>query len=152
MSTRHWRLAVLALAAATALACSGTPNDAKPLTAASSGAAAAPAVEQSKAPAVTYAVPVAADFALTVKILEKECFGTAGCLIKYRIVLKQANAKVYDPTKTYELTYTLKGTDQAEIGTLTITGDQYSADEYGRTGTKREKDKITAVVTEISES
>lgn len=152
--TRHWRAALFVAAATTALACSGVPDDSKPIQAASSGAA-APAAAQSQAPAApaaTYAVPTAKDFQLTAKILEKECFGSAGCLIKYRIVLKQVNAKTFDPAKTYEITYSLKGTDSPKIGTLTVTGDQYSTDDYDRTGTKTSSAKITVVIDSIEES
>ncbi len=149
-TTKRLRIAALIAAAALALACGNVPDpDAKPMDK-PSGAAPAAAAE-SKAPAVTYPVPVAADFSLTVKVLEKECFGSAGCNIKYRMVVKQVSAKTFDPSKTYEITYTLKGTDDPEVGTLEVTGDQYSTDEYARTSTPNSKTKVTAVVTEVSE-
>lgn len=146
--TRYWRTGLLALAAVTALACSGTPSpDGKPLTADKTTAS-----STAGKPPSAYAVPVAADFALTVKVLEKECFGSAGCNIKYRMVIKQVGTKTFDPAKTYEITYSLKGTEDPVIGTLTVTGDQYDADEYNRTGTKTSKAVITAVITDISEN
>lgn len=145
---RFWRTGLLALAVATALACTGAPSsDGKPLTADKPAASSA-----AGKPASAYAVPVAADFALTVKVLEKECFGSAGCNIKYRMVIKQVGSKTFDPNKTYEITYSLKGTVEPVIGTLTVTGDQYNTDEYNRTGTKTSKAVITAVITDISES
>jgi hypothetical protein len=146
--TRYWRTGLLALAAATAIACTGAPSsDGKPLTADKTAASTA-----AGKPPSAYAVPVAADFALTVKVLEKECFGSAGCNIKYRMVIKQVGAKKFDPAKTYEVTYALKGTEEPVIGTLTVTGDEYNADEYNRTDTKTSKAVITAVITDISES
>lgn len=146
-TTSRLRIAALAgVALLFVLGCSGVPSadDTKPLTTASSGAA--PAAE-SKAPAITYGVPVAADFEISLKILEKECFGSAGCNVKYRVVLKQSSAKMIDPSKTYEISYALKGTDDPVIGTLTISDGNYGVIE-GRTGTPNKKDptiKITGI-------
>lgn len=150
--TRHWRAGLLVAAAVTALACGSVPDpDAKPLGTASSGAA-APAAAQSKAPVATYAVPVAADFKLTVKVLEKKCFGSAGCNVTYRVVVAQANAKTFDPSKEYEVTYEVKGIEDSAVNTLKITGGQYSTDEKEFGSTKSSSIKLSAVITDISES
>lgn len=136
-------------AAVTALACSGTPEDTKPLATASSGpAAAAPA--KSTAPAVTYTAPVAADFKISLKILRKKCFGSAGCNVNYRVELKQVSAKVIDPSKTYEISYLIKGGDSPESGTLTITDGSYSVIEES-TSTPGSKTP-TIAITEIAEA
>lgn len=88
-----------------------------------------------KAPATTeapvvdnenpYDTPKVSDFRLKVKTLTKECFGSAGCNITYRVVADWSQS--YDPSIDYELTYRVTGPeDGAHIGTMTITGDEYS--------------------------
>lgn len=150
--TRYWRLGLLALAAATAIACGNVPDpDAKPIGQASSGAAAAAQSQAADPPATKYDVPGAKDFALKVKILEKQCFGSAGCNIKYRITLELVTAKTFDPDKTYEISYTVKGLDEPAVGTIEITGTQYRPVEE-RDSTPSSGSKVVATITEVAEA
>lgn len=96
---------------------------------------------------VTYPEPRAEDFRLTVKVLKKECFGSAGCLVDFRIELAYGGPTL-DPSVTYELTYEIKGGDEPLINTLEVTGDQYST-EKEETIEAGAKAKLTAKVTLI---
>ncbi|MEU5942249.1 hypothetical protein ABZ807_24385 [Micromonospora sp. NPDC047548] len=105
----------------------------------------------STAPAVpTYDAPTKSDFKLKVKILRKQCFGSAGCNITYRIDVTYSGAGL-DPSTTYEVTYEVKGAEDPIINTFEVTGDSASVQEEEMASTKRSADKLTAVVTSVSE-
>lgn len=61
------------------------------------------------------------DFALRVKILSQDCFGSAGCNVSYRVqVLKAPKAGAY------EITYDVGGVqDGPKTGNVTITDGEY---------------------------
>jgi len=100
-------------------------------------------------PEPTYGVPVKADFKLTVKVLTKKCFGSAGCNLTYRILVSYGGAEL-DPSVTYEVLYQVKGGEDGPVDNkLTVTGSQSSVDEEEFVSTKTSKTKLTAVVTDV---
>jgi hypothetical protein len=99
--------------------------------------------------AAAYHTPVPADFTLTVKVLEKQCFGSAGCNITFRIDLSGGGE--LDPDKTYELTYEVKGGEDPLINTMTVTGKQYERQDRESIQTSSSSKKLTAVVTSVTE-
>ncbi len=101
--------------------------------------------------APAFHTPTTKDFKLGVKILRKQCFGSAGCNINYRIDVTYLGGEL-DPSKTYEITYEVTGAEDPIINTLEVTGDSASVQEEESAGTKRSSDKLTAVVADISES
>jgi hypothetical protein len=97
-----------------------------------------------------YYEPEADDFELTVKTLSKECFGSAGCLIDFRIELAMTRTGVtLDPALTYELTYEVTGGESEYVNTLTIDGDEYSTDESESISTPSDRD-LTVKVLDVS--
>jgi hypothetical protein len=95
--------------------------------------------------------PTPKDFTLTVKILSKQCFGSAGCNITFRVELS-SNGVSPDPDKTYEVTYEVRGVeDGPQINTLTIEGGKYRADEEEFASTKSAATKLKAVITDVAE-
>lgn len=97
----------------------------------------------------TYAVPTAADFKVTVKILEKQCFGSAGCNITYRISPDYLGAPL-DPSVTWLVTYEVSGVeDGPQVNTFEVTGDEASFDAEETASTGSSKAKLTVKVTEI---
>lgn len=101
-------------------------------------------------PRETYATPDPGDFRLTVKILEKQCFGSAGCNVTYRIELSYGGPAL-DPSVTYELTYEVYGVeDGPQINTLDVTGDEYSTDNEENAQTTSASKKLTAKITDIT--
>lgn len=108
-------------------------------------AGAAPVVNEGP----TYATPTPADFTITVKILEKECFGSAGCLITYRIAPEYVGAPL-DPSVTWLVTYEVRGVeDGPQINTFEVTGDEASFDAEESADTPSSKTKLTAKATQV---
>ncbi|MFI7280146.1 hypothetical protein ACIBOV_07755 [Micromonospora chersina] len=97
-----------------------------------------------------YDTPTKSDFKLKVKILRKQCFGSAGCNVTYRIDVTYTGSGL-DPAKTYEVTYQVKGAEDPIINTFEVTGDSASVPEEETASTKRSGDKLTAAVTDIAE-
>jgi hypothetical protein len=158
--SRRWPwilVAVVALFAAVGLgaALGGGGTTETPSTSTSQESTADPVeeeVEPEPAPEPEYYEPTKRDFELTVKTLGKECFGSAGCNIEFRIEVTQDFTQQLDPLKTYEVTYEVRGTeDSPYINTLEVTGDEYYTDEYELAGTTTSGAKLTAVVTDVTE-
>jgi len=101
-------------------------------------------------PAPTFATPTPRDFKLTVKVVKKENFGSAGSNITYRI--DAAWSKTFDPDKTYEVTYEVRGgEDGPAVNTLTVTGDEYQREREEFISTSSVGQKLTARVTSVDE-
>jgi hypothetical protein len=106
--------------------------------------AAAPAAEP------RYHQPVPGDFKLTIKTLEKQCFGEAGCNVTFRVNLAyDDSAGQLDPDKTYEITYRVRGGDEPLVNTLEATGDDYSRDREEFISTSSSSPHLTAKVTQV---
>lgn len=110
----------------------------------------APKPKSEPAPEPEFYEPTVADYVLTIKELEKQCFGSAGCNISFRVEVTTLYTETVDPNATYELTYEVQGGDDPLLNTLTLTGDQYETDESEFIGTASSDAKLTAVVTSVS--
>jgi hypothetical protein len=107
--------------------------------------------EPADEPDAVYHEPDAEDFELTVKTLSKECFGSAGCLIDFRIELGYVHTGGdLDPAITYEVTYEISGGESSYINTLTVTGDQYSTEEMESVSTASDVE-LGVEITDVSE-
>lgn len=105
--------------------------------------------ETTEPPAPTYGVPVKTDFKLTVKVLTKQCFGSAGCNVTFRILVSYTGPDL-DPSAAYEVLYQVKGGEDGPIDNkLTVTGGESSVDEEEMVSIKTSKTKITAVATDV---
>lgn len=99
----------------------------------------------------SYATPDKTDFTVTLKILSKECFGSAGCNITYRpeLAIGVLDGDL-DPSITYDVTYVVKGGDSGPvIATLTVTGDQYEQPSQEVISTASQSKKLVATVTDV---
>lgn len=94
--------------------------------------------------------PLAADFKLGIKILEKQCFGSAGCNITFRVSVVH-EAPPLDPDLDYELTYRIDGAEDPYVNTLSIRGNQSSADEEESVSTRSRSVTLKAVVTSLEQ-
>jgi hypothetical protein len=107
--------------------------------------------EPADEPDALYHEPDAEDFELTVKTLSKECFGSAGCLIDFRIELAYVHTGGdLDPAITYEVTYEISGGESSYVNTLTVTGDQYSTEESESISTASDVE-LGVKITDVSE-
>lgn len=107
-----------------------------------------PAQPIASVPAKTYGTPSPADFHLTIKTIEKKCYGSAGCLITFRVELEYSGPEL-DPDVTYEVTYKVTGAEDPMVNTLEVTGDQYSRDREETASTASSSSKLKVTVTEV---
>lgn len=70
--------------------------------------------------------PVPSDFQLAVVVLEKSCFGSAGCNVTYRIDVTYVGAQPPDPKQTFTVSYELVGGEDPKIGSFSVRGDTAS--------------------------
>jgi len=166
-SKRHWvrwtlvGAAVLAVAIGVGAAAGGeqstpatvaskpahtTPSSSAPV---SAPASIQPPIIEPAAP--TYTAMSKTNVTVTLKILTKDCFGTAGCNVTYRPILTQlVPAGSFDPDVTYDITYQVRGGDDgAQVDTLYVTGDKYEQPSDGMAQTGSAGVKLTAVVTAV---
>jgi hypothetical protein len=95
-----------------------------------------------------YDVPTKADFKLGIKVLKKECFGSAGCNIEFR--LQVAYDRSFDPSKTYEVTYEIRGGDEPLQNTFEVRGSDATGEVEEFISTASSKSKLTAVVLDVA--
>lgn len=153
MNTRKIGTIVLAATAAlVALGCGAGPgkevSSKDPVV--SNGSSTAPKNGTSSPPKLAYPPLTPKDITLKVKILEKKCFGSAGCNVEFRISSFEVTPGKLDPEATYEVTYTYKGLSDPVENRFTLSGDgtgSVDESEYGQT--KSKTSKVTAVVTSV---
>jgi hypothetical protein len=127
----------------------GTSSGGRPNAAATTTTAAEEQVTTSPGP--SYDEPQPSDFELNVKVLQKENFGEAGSNVTFRI--EAAWDKTYHPSKTYEVTYEVRGTEGGPmINTFTVTGDRYETTKEELAQTPSTSTKLTARVTDVEEA
>ena len=108
----------------------------------------APSDTNGAAPGLSYGEPKPEDFELTAKIVSRECFGSAGCNIDFRIETTY-NGGALDPATTYEVLYEVHGVEDGPlIDTLEVTGDQVASNEENAS-TPSADTELTVKVTEI---
>lgn len=73
-------------------------------------------------PAKQYAPPTAADFTLALKVVEKHCFGSAGCNLTFDVDLTYNGAGV-KPFSAWDITYDVAGAEDPMTNTITVTFD-----------------------------
>lgn len=143
-------IGVLILGAFMITACgSGSSTaDGKPVTVGSAPEATTEAPTKAAAP-----LPAAKDFKITLKVLERKCYGTAGCNITYRVNAVQVPEGL-DPEAQYEVSYKITGGEDVHEATLTINEGKFDAttvfDEMAQTKSKNTKLTATATAVEIT--
>jgi len=91
--------------------------------------------------------PKAEDFTLTIKVLEKQCFGSAGCNVTFRIDPKYNGTA--DSSNT-EVTYEVLGAEDEIINTFTIDSAgtaSFDSNEFASTSSSSKT--LTAKVTDV---
>jgi hypothetical protein len=107
----------------------------------------APEPEPTKEPAAWNPKPK--DFKVTVKITDKQCFDTAGCLIDYKIALDYLGSQKLPAEGTTDITYQVSGSKDPIIGTITLDSEgKFDASEES-TDTSSSSKKLVAKVTEV---
>lgn len=92
------------------------------------------------------------DLQLTVKITKKDCFGSAGCLVEYKISAAVDTDKLKATGKQYDVTYDVKGLEDTQTGTLTLNQDgTYDQDSFQSGQTRTTKVNLSAIVVSVDE-
>jgi hypothetical protein len=92
--------------------------------------------------------PAASDFKLTPKITGRQCFGSAGCNVKFKVKMVYTGPALPE-NDTWAITYEVTGVEDGPmIGTFEVSGERYNADEE-LTHTSGPKKKLTIKVTDI---
>lgn len=126
---------------------------------------AAPAVTDVPAPATTeatettppepaYRTPTKSDFVVSVRNTSKDCFGSAGCIIDYKVKASVKHGADLDPDQSYDVTFDVRGDEDGPItGTFTVqNGEVSSYDLEGVASTGSSGTKLTVKVTNVDES
>jgi hypothetical protein len=100
-------------------------------------------------PQATLQLPEAEDFTLSIRMLEKHCFGSAGCNVTFQVKMDY-NGPELDPNVTYLLTYQIHGTEDTYLHTARIMGWQYTSQDHYATTVSSDAE-LTATVVEISD-
>lgn len=95
--------------------------------------------------------PKKSDFKVTVKVKEKQCFGSAGCLVTVSVKPSYVGDTDLPDTGTVEVTYEIKGDESGPItNTFTVSGGQAEYTGEESLTTKSSSTKISATVTDVS--
>jgi hypothetical protein len=115
-----------------------------------SAAAPTVAAEPTTAAAAAKKAPEASDFKLVAKVLDKKCFGSAGCNVKFRLDLTYLGPAL-DPATTWLVIFDINGIEDApQIGSTEVVGDEYRrVEELVQTASS--KSKITLKVTSVEQ-
>jgi hypothetical protein len=92
--------------------------------------------------------PVTTDFKASIAILEKKCFGSAGCNVGYRVVPEYLGLALTD-AQSFTVTYTIKGGEDLIEGNFTITGDVMEFRQKELTQTSRASAKLVIEITSV---
>jgi hypothetical protein len=145
--------AVVALLLGSAIGSLGnpdTPTTATPSVATATDSPATPADEPEPEPTATTGYePRKADFVVKVKITDKQCFGSAGCLVDYKITPQYAGSQPLPKTGVIEVTYEITGDEDPIVGSFTVEDGQVDYDKEGSMSTPRSSTKVKATVTDV---
>ena len=92
-------------------------------------------------------VPIPSDFKIDIIQTENQCFGSAGCVVRYQISPTYVGPGSLSPSKTYTVVYQVLGGDSPKTANFRITGSQVEFREE-TVGAPRGS-TLTAVVTSV---
>lgn len=91
-------------------------------------------------------------FKVGIKVLEKKCFGSAGCNVTFRIEPEYLGTVDLPSDGTVEVFYEVKGGEDPLLNNFTIEDGQASYDSEERIQTASSDDELTGVVTSVDYS
>ncbi|MEV0386604.1 hypothetical protein [Nonomuraea sp. NPDC050643] len=92
--------------------------------------------------------PSASDFKISIRILEKACFGSAGCNITYRIKPSYSGPDLTSDQE-FTVTYEVRGGEDPQINSFEMTGEEASFASEEFISTSSSASKLRAVVTDV---
>lgn len=107
-----------------------------------------PTTEPTTAPTTAGPTPEAANFELTPKITDKQCFGSAGCNVSFDVDVAYGGPTL-DEDDTWRITYEVSGVEDGPlIGTIELTGTRYDRPSESAS-TRSTKSKLRIKVTDV---
>ena len=89
------------------------------------------------------------DFLIELKVTEKQCFGSAGCLVTTKASVTYIGVYETDELPSLiDITYKIKGATEPYTATIEMEDGKYSPD-VADVETKRKSDTLEAVVTSV---
>jgi hypothetical protein len=95
-------------------------------------------------------VPAVTDFKVGIDVLKKQCFGSAGCSIAYKIDVTHRRSTSLDPSKVYTVVYDVVGAESPITENFTIHGTTVNSHK-GTAYTPNKGALLTAKVTSVFE-
>lgn len=95
--------------------------------------------------------PGVKDYTVTLKVLKKECFGSAGCLITYRMGLTYNAATDPAEDSSYEISYKITGAEDEIIGTIITHGTKFEVPDEETLSTKSTHYTLKVIVTAVED-
>ncbi|MGI5286672.1 hypothetical protein ACQEVF_25490 [Nonomuraea polychroma] len=92
--------------------------------------------------------PDAGHFKISIRVLKKSCFGSAGCNITYRIVPSYTGPALPDDRKL-TVTYEIRGGEEPKINSFEVEGDKVRFDPRELIQTPSSASTLDAVVTDV---
>lgn len=138
----------LALSALLLAGCTATPAAVR-ATASPTSVAATTATPTPTPSETEPAEPTESDFELKLKVRKKECFGSAGCNVQFRVDVTYVGPEDLEDLPEYiDITYEVKGGDEPFTATIEMEEGKYSRQtEMISTGSA--KAKLTVQVTDV---
>lgn len=94
-------------------------------------------------------MPKAADFVIGVKVLEKKCFGSAGCNITYQIEPMYVGTARLPQGKEITIVYDIAGGEDPQTSRFTLLGDQMTFPAEETIQTASSTSVLTATATQV---
>ena len=93
--------------------------------------------------------PKAKDFKVSIKTTDKQCFGSAGCNVTYKVGLDYLGSTPLPSDGTTDITYEVSGAEDEIIGTLELKGDGTFSTSEEIASTSSSSKKLAAKITEV---
>lgn len=95
------------------------------------------------------ATPAPSDFAISIQVLSKKCFGSAGCVLTYRIQPTYTGPTL-DDDQELTVTYEVSGGEDAHIDSFEVKGARVRHDRRDVIRTSSSASTLSARVTRVS--
>ncbi|QHN32872.1 hypothetical protein GII32_22990 [Gordonia amarae] len=120
--------------------------------AADTDSAAATSSATTSATPTVYDIPITPDdFRMNIEVLEKKCFGSAGCVVEFSVRPTLLTPSKYVEGRRFRVVYEILGTDDEMTDYFTLSGTDLSIDDSLRAQTDSSDSEITANVIKVTE-
>ncbi len=99
-----------------------------------------------------YDIPIRpSDFEMNVEVLEKKCFGSAGCVVEFSVRPTLLTSSEFLKGRSFRVVYEVIGTEDEMTDYFTLSGTDMRIDDSLRAETESSDAEITAKVIKVTE-